>query len=211
MTAMLKAADGLLHGFADAVFDSQSVFRSVLDALAHPGSVYQLAPQPPSPAPLAQASTAICLALLDYETPLWLQPGLPEAQQQLIARHLRFHCGCPVVTEPQQARFALIHAAAVMPALSCFHQGEIEYPDRSATLIVQVAGLNVDVDANAGDGVTLRGPGIRSSVRLAVDGLPAEFWRQWADNTKLFPCGVDLIFVAGKHIAGLPRTTLVES
>jgi len=205
MTALLKASDGLLAGFADPVFDSQSVFRTVLDALAHPGSVVQIAPQ--APAPLAQASTAICLALLDFETPLWLQPGLPEAQQQLIARHLRFHCDCPIVAEPTQARFALIHDAAELPALSSFHQGEIDYPDRSATLIVQVSAL----DAGAGAGIKLRGPGIRSVTTLAVDGLPAEFWRQWADNTKLFPCGIDLIFVAGKRIVGLPRTTLVEN
>lgn len=207
MTALLKATDDLLAGFADPVFDSQSVFRTVLDALAHPGSVYLLAPQPPAPAPLAPASTAICLALLDFETPLWLQAGLPGAQQQSIARHLRFHCGCPIVAEPRQARFALIHTAAAMLPLSSFHQGEIDYPDRSATLIVQVAGLYADT----GVGVRLRGPGIHSFTTLTVDGLPAEFWREWADHARHFPCGLDLIFVSGNRIAGLPRTTLMEN
>lgn len=210
MPALLKATDVLLHGFSDQVFDSQSVFRTVLDAFSHPGKVVRIAPQPPAQAPMTLASTAICLALLDFETPLWLQPVLPGAQQQSIVRHLRFHCGCPIVAEPRQARFALIHAAAAMPALDAFHQGEIEYPDRSATLIVQVSGL----DADTGEGVRLRGPGINSSATppasLSVEGLPPDFWRQWADNASRFPCGVDLIFVAGNRIAGLPRTTLVE-
>lgn len=205
MTALLKATDGLLHGFADPVFDSQSVFRTVLDALAHPCSVYRIGPQPPAPLPLATASTAICLALLDFETPLWLQPGLPTAQQQLVTRHLRFHCGCPIVVEPRQGRFALIHDAATMPPLASFHQGEIDYPDRSATLIVQVAGLD------ASTGVNLRGPGIRTVAKLSADGLPANFWLEWRENTRLFPCGVDLLLVAGNRIAGLPRTTLAES
>lgn len=213
MTAVLKAADDLLGGFADPVFDSQRVFRTVLDALAHPGSVYEVAPLAPAPAPLAVASAAysFCLALLDFETPLWLQPGLPAAQQQSIARHLRFHCGCPIVAEPRLARFALIHAAAAMPPLAAFHQGEIDYPDRSATLIVQVAGLDVDGGAGpAAAAVKLRGPGIRTLTTLAADGLPANFWREWRDNAALFPCGVDLILVAGNRIVGLPRTTLAE-
>lgn len=212
MTALLKAADDLLGGFADPVFDSQRVFRTVLDALAHPGSVYEVTALAPAPAPLALASAAysFCLALLDFETPLWLQPGLPAGQQQSIARHLRFHCGCPVVAEPRQARFALIHNAAAMPPLAAFHQGEIDYPDRSATLIVQVAGLDVDCGADPAAAVKLRGPGIRTLTPLAADGLATNFWTEWRDNAALFPCGVDLILVAGNRIAGLPRTTLAE-
>lgn len=206
MTALLKAADDLLGGFADPVFDSQRVFRTVLDALAHPGSVYEVAARPPAPAPLALAGAAyaFCLALLDFETPLWLQPGLPAAQEKSITRHLRFHCGCPIVAEPRQARFALIHDAAAMPPLASFYQGEIDYPDRSATLIVVLPALD------GGPAVKLRGPGIRAVATLAADGLAPNFWREWRDNAALFPCGADLILVAGNRIAGLPRTTLAE-
>lgn len=207
MTALLKATDDLLPGFSDPVFDSQRVFRTVLDALSHPGSIHELAPPAPAPLALAGAAFSFCLALLDFETPLWLQPGLPAERQKWITRHLRFHCGCPIVVDPRQARFVLIHDAAAMPPLASFHQGEIDYPDRSATLIVLVAGL----DASVGAGVKLRGPGIRAVVTLSVDGLPAKFWREWGDNAKLFPCGLDLIFVAGSRIVGLPRTTLVET
>jgi len=205
ISPLLKAADDLLPGFSNPVFDSQRVFRKVLEALAHPGSVYELAPLPPAPVSLHPASAAICLALLDFETPLWLQPGLPVGRQESITRHLRFHCGCPIVDAPIQSSFALIHDAASIPSLASFAQSEIEYPDRSATLIVQVAGLD------AGPGVMLRGPGIWTVATLGVPDLPAAFWSEWCENAARFPCGVDLILVAGKRIAGLPRTTLAEA
>ncbi len=197
---MLSAAEDLLPGLPDPVFDSQRVFRAALDALACPGSIHEIPLAVRSPAPLAPAAAALALTLADFETPLWLQP--PNAA---AADYLRFHCGCPIAADPAAARFALVHDARTLPPLASFNRGEIDYPDRSATLIVQVAALA------AGAGGKLRGPGIREHALLAVQGLPARFWNEWRENAQLFPCGVDVILVADGRIAGLPRTTQVET
>lgn len=191
--------DGLRPGFFDPSIQSQRVFRGVLDAMARPGILVDLAVELAPPAPLDPATAAVALTLADYETPLWLDCGDGAA-----AQYLRFHCGCPMTAETGAGAFAIITAPAAMPPLSAFRAGCDEYPDRSATLIVQVPSLT------AGPVWRLSGPGILGGIGLAVAGLPPAF-RQWAeDNHALFPRGVDLIFTSGAALVALPRSTRLE-
>jgi alpha-D-ribose 1-methylphosphonate 5-triphosphate synthase subunit PhnH len=118
--------------------------------------------------------------------------------------HLRFHCGCRIVEEPGQARFAVVVDAMAMPALDRFDAGTDEYPDRSATVIVQTRALT------AGAGRRLTGPGIESEAWLDADGLAAGFWPDLRANRDRFPRGVDVLLTAGASVAALPRTTRVE-
>ena len=191
----------MLPGLADPVLDGQRIFRSVLDAMAHPGRVVPLEPAPEAPRPLHPAATAVCLALLDFETPVWLDPPgrTPE-----VVDGLRFGCACPFVEEPRAARFALIVDPHRMPPLTAFDGGTEEYPDRSATLIVQVDALAT------GASKRLRGPGIAAEERLLVEGLPERMWTELGDNHARFPRGVDLILAAPASLAALPRTTRLE-
>jgi alpha-D-ribose 1-methylphosphonate 5-triphosphate synthase subunit PhnH len=188
-------------GLADPVLDSQRIFRGVLQAMSSPGRVVTLAAAAPPLPPLDWASLAICLALVDLETPIWLDAAgrTPE-----VVAYLRFHCGCRIVDEPAQARFAVVAEAAAMPALDRFDAGSDEYPDRSATVIVQTRTLV------AGSGRRLAGPGIESEVRLEAGGLPAGFWTDLRANRERFPRGVDVLLTAGAGVAALPRTTRVE-
>ena len=192
---------GVGVGFADPVLDSQRVFRAVLDAIAHPGRVVTLSDPETPPAPLGRAAAGVCLTLLDFETPLWLDPAAATAQAR---DYLRFHCGVPLAAEPGDARFALIADPTGMPALSVFDGGTDERPDRSATLIVQVGGLVPR------QGRRLSGPGIDGEARLEIDGPGREFWDAVRANGARFPRGVDLLLCAGDRLAALPRTTRVE-
>jgi alpha-D-ribose 1-methylphosphonate 5-triphosphate synthase subunit PhnH len=190
---------GLAPGFADPVHDAQAAFRGVLDALSNPGRIVTLAAPPAVPAPLMPATVALCLTLVDYETPLWLDPAAGDA-----LAFLRFHCGCPVAAGPVDARFAVVSDPAAMPPLNAFAPGEDLYPDRSATVFVQVAALGT------GDVLRLSGPGIRGSVDLRVAGLPEGFVAGWSENAALYPLGVDVVLVAGDRVVGLPRTVRME-
>lgn len=192
-------------GLADPVLDSQRIFRSVLEAMSHPGRIVSLAAESSRGAStggsLQPATLAICLALVDLETPLWVDaPGrTPE-----VTEHLRFHCGCPIVDEPERARFAVVVDPEAMPDLDRFDPGTDEYPDRSATIIVQARRLA------PGAGRRLTGPGVASEHRLEADGLPARFWASLRANHDRFPRGVDVLLTAGPALAALPRTTRVE-
>ena len=191
----------MLAGFADPVLDAQRVFRSVLDAMSHPGHVVEVSAPESAPAPLHGAVASLCLTLVDLDTPVWLDgmAGTPETRE-----YLQFHCGCRFVEAPGAARFALIGDPAIMPALSRFDAGTDESPERSATLLVQVPSLR------GGRGRRLAGPGIASEVLLEAIGLPAGFWHGLRDNHALFPRGVDVLLAAGRHVAALPRTTSVS-
>jgi alpha-D-ribose 1-methylphosphonate 5-triphosphate synthase subunit PhnH len=194
------AADVPLPGFADPVDDAQRLFRLVLDALAQPGRIVTIdAPAALPPGPLGRAAIGTALALLDFETPAWLDEAAERARA-----HLRFHCNCPVAEVPDQAAFAFIGDPTTLPALDGFALGSDAYPDRSTTLVIEVAALSEDGRLN------LSGPGIRERGWLGVAGLAADFWVERAALAPLFPRGIDLILTCGDRLAALPRTTRVE-
>lgn len=194
--------DQPLAGFPDPVQDSQRVFRDVLDAMAHPGKVITLPHLQDAPPPLHRATAAICMSLVDFETPLWADASIAVSGQAMT--HLRFHCGCPVTANPQEARTALVSNVAELKSLELFNMGTDERPDLSTTVIVQVESLKTD------GGVHLTGPGIKSNNRLQVQGVGAMFWSALQANSQQFPRGVDLILTADDVIVCLPRTTQVE-
>ena len=189
------------RGFVDPVLGSQRMFRRVLEAMAHPGRIVTLDALLDSPASLAPASAAVCLTLFDFETPLWLDDA---ARSREAVEWLRFHCGVPLVDQPEAARFALVLAPPTMPTIAEFDAGTDAMPDRSATLILQVDALGV------GAGPSLVGPGIADSARLDVRGAPARFWDLVRDNATRFPRGVDLLLTSGRRLAALPRTVRVK-
>lgn len=190
----------LLPGFSNPGTDAQSVFRAALRALATPGRIQAVEPRSGVPAGLSPAMTALLLALVDVDTPVWLPQGVDAA----VKGFLRFHCACPLVDDPAQARFVAVPAGFQAPALSSCNAGDPAYPDLSCTLLIEVASLD------KGQPVTLSGPGIEHTQSLPVTGLDAAFWTQWRENHRRFPLGVDVLLTQGVQVCGLPRTTRVE-
>lgn len=191
----------LLPGFADPVRDSQRAFRAVLDAMANPGRIVTLPTVAEAPLGLASGTVAVALTLLDFETPLWLPAHLRGAAAE---SYLVFHCSCPIVDNALDALLAVITDPAAMPPLSGFAPGADQFPERSATLIIQVEGLR------GGAGWRLTGPGVKGTGNLGIDGLPGGFATGLRANTALYPLGLDFIFTCGDKLAALPRTTRVE-
>lgn len=184
-------------GFAEPVLAAQATFRTVMEAMARPGTIRRLAGVA-APAPLSPTAAAIALTLLDYETPFWLDAPLAATGE--VARFISFHTGARVTADPADAAFAFVAAPAAAPPFTAFAQGSAEYPDRSTTLVLQVAHLAEDA------GMLLRGPGIAETRRLAASPLPADFLDQFADNRAQFPRGVDILLAASDAVAGLPRS-----
>jgi alpha-D-ribose 1-methylphosphonate 5-triphosphate synthase subunit PhnH len=186
----------MLAAFAHPVFDSQRTFRQLLQAMARPAVPRALPVLPPSPAPIAHSAMAILLTLCDATTSVWLQQPNDEA-----IRHLRFHAGLRMAEQTNHADFALITDPASIPSLEHFAHGDLRYPDRSASLIVQVDGFRTDA------AMRFAGPGIHDTQSLAIDGVPNDFWHQREALAAQLPLGIDLFFVAAQHVVALPRTT----
>lgn len=180
-------------GFSDAPVDAARAFRAAMNALARPGSVHQISGAKP-PAPLSVAAGSLLLVLCDAETPVYLATS---HDHPAVRDWITFHCNAPLAG-PEAAQFAVGHWDALAP-LSAYRVGTPEYPDRSATLIVESDQLDQS-------GMTLTGPGIETTAQLALPEVAA-----FQANKTLFPLGLDFFLTAGDRIAGLPRTTRVEA
>jgi len=186
-------------GFADKVLSAQSTFRSVMDAMARPGSVQRIAAAAGTPAALMRGSAAIALTLFDHDTPIWLDPAMSATSD--VAKWLKFHTSAPVIADPSIAGFALIGDPRNLLALDRFALGSNEYPDRSTTLILQVESLT------QGAGLELRGPGIGGTATLRAQVQPRDLFERLAINAALFPRGIDVVLVHDDAIVAIPRTT----
>ncbi len=196
-------AQSIEGGFADPVFNAQTVFRTVMDAMARPGTVQKLPALARPPAPLSATAGAIALALCDNDTPIWLDPALRASAA--IKYWLGFHSGAPLANTPADAHFAVITAPCEMMALDGFSQGTQEYPDRSTTLILQVS------DLASGTPLLLQGPGIEKTATIAPAQMPRHFVEQWKQNNQRFPRGIDIVLATPDSIACLPRTTRIKT
>jgi alpha-D-ribose 1-methylphosphonate 5-triphosphate synthase subunit PhnH len=194
---------GLGTGFANPVQSSQAVFRSVMNAMARPGSVHTIAETVKAPSLMMPATAAVALALFDHDTPIWLDQVF--ASEGDMASWLRFQTGAPLTADASQAAFALIAKGSALPDFQAFAPGTPEYPDRSTTLVVQVETLT------AGDEFTLSGPGIQGTAKLRAGALPQDFVARMQANRALFPLGVDLLLVNGNDLVALPRSTHVAA
>lgn len=185
--------DCLGGGFAAPAADAARAFRAILEALARPGTIGRISGAAP-PAPLSAAAGAVLLTLTDRTTPLFLGRS---HDTEAVRAWIAFHTGAPVAAA-DAAVFAVGTWEALLP-LDRFRIGTPEYPDRSATLIVERPDL-------ASRGARLTGPGIDGVAWLDLPDPAAH-----RANRALFPLGLDMIFCAGDRVAGLPRSTIVEA
>jgi alpha-D-ribose 1-methylphosphonate 5-triphosphate synthase subunit PhnH len=187
--------------FANPSHDLARAFRPMLDAMANPGRILPFAPQLSPPEGLTREAASVALALCDFQTPVWLEQVL---RTPAIEHYLRFHTGAPLTRTETDAMFVFADAGHGVPGLSLFSRGTHEYPDRSATIVIQTGELRSDL------GVTLKGPGIQTLQRLGVGSLGADFWQQMIASRTDFPLGIDVIFVAPETIAAIPRSTQIQ-
>lgn len=191
-------ASAYAGAFSEPVFQSQAVFRALMDAMARPGTITPLGASAMPPSPLGAGSGAIALTLCDDGTPVWLSPALAASS---VPAWLSFHTGAPLTEVKPEARFVFVEAGGIVPGFDQFALGTQEYPDRSATLVLEIGSLE------GGSEFVATGPGIKDEAIIAPTGLPDIFLTLWTENRALFPRGVDLVLVAGTNILCLPRTT----
>jgi alpha-D-ribose 1-methylphosphonate 5-triphosphate synthase subunit PhnH len=179
-------------GFADPPRQAAHAFRGALQALSRPGRIEPLAGATP-PGPCSPAAGALILTLCDGTTPLHIAPS---HDGDALRSWVTFHTGAPLVTA-ENAAFALGTWEALQP-LDRFAVGTAEYPDRSATLIVEMPDL-------VAEGARLTGPGIEIEAFLSLPDIAA-----FQGNRARFPLGFDCFFTCGDRVAGLPRSTRVQ-
>lgn len=187
------------EGFTEPVRDSVTMFRALLNAMSRPGHAFDCTAQLPIIPEVHQAALATLLTLADGETPIWLEGEAPEE----LGAYLRFHTGCRIIDTPRDAAFGLILNENTAMRAFDFPHGDDEFPDRSATVIIQLSSFS------SGDPRTFRGPGIVGSAGTRLP-LCSEFWDRYRQNNARYPRGVDLILSCGSRFISLPRTARLE-
>jgi alpha-D-ribose 1-methylphosphonate 5-triphosphate synthase subunit PhnH len=190
---MTPSTDALAGGFVEAPVQSAQAFREILEVMARPGMIRRVSGATP-PAPLSMAAGTALLVLTDPTTRLHLAGA---ANCPAVRDWVAFHIGAPL-SSAEEADFAVGTWDALQP-VSRFRIGQPDYPDRSATLIVEC-------DQLVNHGPALTGPGIQTATWLNLPSTTA-----FRANRGLFPLGFDTLFTAGDQIAGLPRSTRVEA
>ncbi|MBX2884842.1 MAG: phosphonate C-P lyase system protein PhnH [Granulosicoccus sp.] len=184
-------AHALEGGFKEPAVDAAHAFRAVMEAMSRPGSIHLVAGARP-PAPLSMAAGVCLLALCDHETGIFLAGSHDHLQ---VREWIGFHTGAPI-TDAATCQFAL-GTWESLPAMDHFPIGTAEYPDRSATVLVELQELTLN-------GATLSGPGIKDTVSLSLPELLA-----FQKNHRLYPLGLDFLFTQDDRLAALPRSTEV--
>lgn len=178
-------------GFQAPPTDAAHAFRAAMTVMARPGETRELRGAQ-APAPLSEAAATLLLTLCDPESGVYLAG---EADTADVRQWLTFHTGAPVVSAAE-ADFAIGTWAALGP-LRAYRIGTAEYPDRSATLIIDGA-------TASGVEATLTGPGIKGTAHMSLPDIPA-----LQANAQLYPLGVDFFFTCGTQVAALPRSTQI--
>lgn len=179
-------------GFANPSHQSAQAFRAAMRAMARPGTVEAIEGGS-APGPVSPAAATLLLTLCDPDTAVHLAGAYDNED---VREWVTFHTAAALVSA-EQADFAIGTWEALQP-VTRFKIGTSEYPDRAATLVVDLPELSQS-------GARLTGPGIKETAWLNLPELAA-----FQANRKLFPLGFDCFFCAGGQIAALPRSTIVS-
>jgi len=210
---------------ADArAFRLQHDFRMLLDAMARPGEMVELAAPSSGQSSeaasvgLAPSTLSLCDVLLDAGTSV--AAGGARGEQVARALGLRTHAA---VAPVQSAAFCVIpldvRAADVRETVASLSPGTLVSPHLGATCVVECSTLlGHDRSGRVSGAVSgsrasacwrLSGPGISDTSRFQSDRV--EVVEQRIARADEFPCGIDLVFVdAAGHVVCLPRSTSVE-
>ena len=186
----------------DPVLGGADIFRTVLDAMAHPGQSYDLSKPLETPEGLNPVAFSVALVLVDADTTLFLSPL---TRREAAIQNLRFHCNCPIVDTPEDAAFAIMRADEAEGILPRLPIGTPEYPDRSATAIIMVPELAEDETA-----ATLTGPGIKDSQSLPGFDRQHDVLSALSRNALLFPLGYDTILAGEEKVLAIPRSSHIH-
>lgn len=189
----MNAQSQFSGGFRNAPIDAAYAFRAAMTVMARPGEIRSLVGARP-PAPLSVAAGTLLLTLCDPETRVYLAAA---TDTEAVRKWLAFHTGAPLVAA-SEADFAVGTWDALCP-ITDYRVGTPEYPDRSATLIVECDDLSQN-------GPGLSGPGIRSVAHLSLPVVAA-----FQSNSALYPMGCDFFFTCGDRVAALPRSTQIKA
>jgi alpha-D-ribose 1-methylphosphonate 5-triphosphate synthase subunit PhnH len=182
------------------VLQDQRMFRVLLQAMAHPGRVYQA----PFSGNRSEVLISVLEALLDQEVSCCVLSPEREIYEQKI--HAVTHCKS---TGPGEADFIVVPSGNSGGGILEAKRGTLEYPDQGATAVYGVDSLNTT--GNGTPQFALLGPGIKNRICIVMKGFPCDELLRIRQLNAEFPLGVDCIFIdrAGNLLC-IPRSVQIQ-
>ncbi|MDQ6601250.1 MAG: phosphonate C-P lyase system protein PhnH [Chloroflexota bacterium] len=189
-----------------AVHAAQHTFRTLLNGMARPGAVYQLAL-----APDTTPEFAVCMTLLDFEVTYVSTTDETRAARHMEAldQRIALEIGCQQ-SSFAEATFVVSYGALPAAAWPVLRRGTLAYPDRGATIIYVVDAIGAATRGDPSASLALSGPGIESERYLTVGGLAASEFQRFAATNRDYPMGIDAILLDPQgRVACLPRSCTI--
>lgn len=183
---------------------TQKTFRILLQAMCHPGKVYDLE----STSNIEGAADSHLTGLMDIlETLLDREVSFAviDADKPLTEEIVAITRSCPV--QLPDADFIIVTGGTSNGGIAKGKRGTLEYPDDSATMIYIVHSCEEKKGRNS---VILKGPGIEKEAYLEVRGLHGNELKAIKNANTEYPFGVDVIFVDRKsRVSCIPRSAAI--
>lgn len=184
------------------VFDSQKIFRKILDSMARPGKINNLIDlQISPPQQLNRSSALIGFALLNSDVSFFSVNNSNEVNE-----YLKVNTSSIPSTSVEDADFVFISGKSMSEIIGNIKKGELEFPEDSATLIIDVDKIEKSpIDQSCE--LILKGPGVKSEEILYIKGITDEIFQEIKNANSEYPLGIDVILsdVDGNIIC-IPRT-----
>lgn len=187
-----------LHTF-DEVFDSQKVFRCLLEAMANPGRRCSIQLQSEKLFGDAPEMLAVAVTLLDAGVSFCAPENPTLTEQILLLTHAK-----PV--SPEEADYLFVTSVDQLPTvIQSAKEGTLENPHASATLIV---GLTEGRDERT---VRLSGPGVDGQLITPLPNALAQAVQLRDEQDYEYPQGIDYIFLLPEsELLCIPRLVRME-
>lgn len=176
------------------VIRGHRMFRMILTAMSHPGSVYPVPDLEQDTDPL----TSFLGCIMDNEVGFAVIDD-----HELEARLLKMTGSRP--SPVSDADFIIALQGSTQKSMDRFKRGTLEYPDQGATVVYRVETLGY-----GNLSITLTGPGVDGETDLDMAGLDLEELGQLKDVNIEFPLGIDALFIDRTgRIAAIPRSSQI--
>ena len=180
------------YPFSENSINSSIAFRSLVNATSYPGRSFQIN-KLKKPSVLSNAAATILITLCDNESNVYLTK---EYNTEEVRNWLIFNTGA-IISNKKNADFVIGTWKSLLP-LNEFKIGVPEYPERSATLIIEETKYK-KVKCN------IDGPGIKNKLNIDLPN-PELF----IENNNLYPLGLDFYFTNDLEILSIPRSTKIN-
>lgn len=211
---MIKEEGGKTYTYSegrfDWVFDTQKIFRCLMEGLAFPGKVIQMPELSLSPPePRMKYVMGALLTLLDREVSFCVWG--PDAEETKKAcRYIRVNTGS-LEKFREEADYVLFLGPSE-GKIRQVNPGELEAPHRGAMVFYLIKALSEGVVSRENAGVTFRlnGPGVKGERHITVEGIEPTEVDLWIENRQEYPFGVDIYLITPDGcLCGLPRSSKI--